>query len=125
MIIVSTDTPEFISPSTATVLQNRLGAQKAGTFDINSALCRLCYSPYNSSKFYPADVQYRKVLVVGAYAMSKYLNHQDKKTVTLFADGAGAFVLEASGRSRQGFLGGEMRAMGQYNEWMGIYAGGS
>ncbi|RQH13347.1 3-oxoacyl-ACP synthase III family protein [Okeania hirsuta] len=125
LIIVSTDTPEFISPSTATVLQNRLGAQKAGTFDINSACAGFVTALTTAANFIRADVQYRKVLVVGAYAMSKYLNHQDKKTVTLFADGAGAFVLEASEEVGRGFLGGEMRAMGQYNEWMGIYAGGS
>ena len=125
LIIVSTDTPEFISPSTASVLQNRIAARKAGTFDINSACAGFVTALNTAANFIRADAQYNKVLVVGAYAMSKYLNHQDKKTVTLFADGAGAFILEASEEEGRGFLGGEMRSMGQYNEWMGIYAGGS
>ncbi|MEZ4850488.1 MAG: ketoacyl-ACP synthase III [Bacteroidia bacterium] len=125
LIVVSTDTPEFISPSTATIVQDRIGATRAGTFDVNSACAGFVTALNIGANFIRADQQYRHILVIGAYAMSKYLNLEDKKTVTLFADAAGAVVLKSEENRERGFLGGEMRSMGQYNEWMGIYAGGT
>jgi 3-oxoacyl-[acyl-carrier-protein] synthase-3 len=126
LIIVATDTPEYISPSTAAVLQHRLGATRAGTFDLNTACAGFVTALDTASKFIQADTQYQHVLVVGAYAMSKYLNKSDKKTVTLFADGAGAVVLGAGPKeSGRGFLAGRLLTRGEYNEWMGIYAGGT
>lgn len=123
LIIVSTDTPEFVSPSTASVLQDRLQAKKAGTFDVNTACAGFVTALDIGAKYIQSDSQYHRILVVGAYAMSKYLNPLDKKTVTLFADGAGAVVLEANTNTEKGFLGSELRTAGQYNEWMGIYGG--
>ncbi|MEM6395029.1 MAG: ketoacyl-ACP synthase III [Bacteroidota bacterium] len=125
LIIISTDTPEYISPSTASVLQDRLGAHKAGTFDINAACAGFVTALDIGSKYIRADEQYENVLVIGAYAMSKYLNMSDKKTVTLFADGAGAFLLQASTEADRGFLASELIGKGQYHSYMGIYAGGT
>lgn len=125
LIIVSTDTPEFVSPSTAAVVQHRLGASHAGTFDINTACAGFVTALDIGSKYIRADEQYNKVLVIGAYAMSKYLNKADKKTVTLFADGAGAVLLQAETNTESGFLASELISKGEYNEWMGIYAGGT
>ncbi|MEM8582876.1 MAG: ketoacyl-ACP synthase III [Bacteroidota bacterium] len=125
LIIISTDTPEYISPSTASVLQDRLGAHKAGTFDINAACAGFVTALDIGSKYIRADEQYDHVLVIGAYAMSKYLNLADKKTVTLFADGAGAFLLQSSTEESRGFLASELIGKGQYHGYMGIYAGGT
>ncbi|MEO0787778.1 MAG: ketoacyl-ACP synthase III [Bacteroidota bacterium] len=125
LIIISTDTPEYISPSTASVLQDRLGAHKAGTFDINAACAGFVTALDIGSKYIRADEQYNNVLVIGAYAMSKYLNLTDKKTVTLFADGAGAFLLRAGTEENRGFLASELIGKGQYHGYMGIYAGGT
>ena len=77
------------------------------------------------SKYIRADKHYNKVLIIGAYAMSKYLNMEDKKTVTLFADGAGAMILGAEEDGDRGVLATELRALGQYHDGMGIYAGGT
>lgn len=123
LIIISTDTPEFVSPSTSSVVQHRLGAKNAGTFDINTACAGFVTALDIGAKYIRSDEQYEHVLVIGAYAMSKYLNKADKKTVTLFADGAGAVVLKAGQGTDQGFLTSELITEGQYNEWMGIYAG--
>ncbi|MEL7005899.1 MAG: ketoacyl-ACP synthase III [Bacteroidota bacterium] len=123
LIIVSTDTPEFISPSTASVLQDRIGAKNAGTFDINTACAGFVTALDVAAKYLSADEQYKHILVVGAYAMSKYLNMKDKKTVTLFADGAGAVILSADNNTDRGFLTSELTTEGQYNGWMGIYGG--
>lgn len=125
LIIISTDTPEFISPSTASVVQDRLGARNAGTFDINTACAGFVTALDIGAKYIRADEQYHYVLVIGAYAMSKYLNLHDKKTVTLFADGAGAVVLKAESTENKGFLASELISQGQYNSWMGIYGGGT
>ncbi len=125
LIIVATDTPEFISPSTASVVQDRLGAHRAGTFDVNTACAGFVTALDIGSKYVRGDEQYNRVLVIGAYVMSKYLNKQDKKTVTLFADGAGAVVLHSSTESGRGFLASELRSRGEYNGWMGIYGGGT
>ena len=123
LIIVSTDTPEYISPSTASVLQHRLGMKNAGTFDLNTACAGFVTAMDVASKFIAADERYSHVLVIGGYAMSKYLNKADKKTVTLFADGAGAIVMSVNANSGKGLLTSELRTEGQYNSWMGIYGG--
>lgn len=124
LIIVSTDTPDYLSPSTASVVQYRMGATNAGTFDINTACAGFVTGSEIASKFITADAKYRNILVVGAYAMSKYLNFDDYKIASLFADGASAVVIRAS-TDDTGFLASTMYTDGQYHDYMGIYAGGS
>lgn len=124
LIIVCTDTPDYLSPSTAAVVQYRLGAVNAGTFDVNSACAGFVTGCDIASKFLACDAQYKNILVVGAYAMSKYLNMDDYKTTSLFADGASAVIMRAS-QNEFGFLSSAMYTDGQYHDYMGIYAGGS
>ena len=123
LIILATDTPEQLSPATSVVVQHRLGAVNAGTFDVNCACAGFVTALDTGSKFIIADSAYRNVLVVGAYAISKYLDLHDKKTATIFADGAGAVVLQASS-DQPGFLAGKLRADGSFHDHMGISAGG-
>ena len=125
LIIISTDTPEFISPSTASVVQYKLGAVNAGTFDLNSACSGFVTAMDTAAKFIRADEKYNNILVIGAYAMSKYLDLTDKKTVTLFADGAGAVILSSTSDSGRGYKASGLHTEGEYNGWMGIYAGGT
>lgn len=124
LIILATDTPEQLSPATSVVVQHRLGAVNAGTFDVNSACAGFVTALDTASKYIIADPAYRTILVVGAYAMSKYLDWHDKKTATIFADGAGALVLRATD-DRPGFLAGKLHADGSFYDHMGIYAGGT
>ena len=124
LIILATDTPEQLSPATSVVVQHRLSAINAGTFDINSACAGFVTALDTASKFIIADSSYRNVLVVGAYAISKYIDWHDKKTATIFADGAGALVLRAN-NDRPGFLAGKLYADGSFHDHMGIYAGGT
>ena len=124
LIVLATDTPEQLSPATSVVVQYRLGASNAGTFDVNSACAGFVTALDTASKFIIADSAYKNVLVVGAYAMSKYLDLHDKKTATIFADGAGALVLQARD-DRPGFLAGKLHADGSFYDHMGIYAGGT
>ncbi len=125
LLIIATDTPEYISPSTASVVQNRLGTVNAGTFDINTACAGFVTALDIGSKFIRADKKYNKVIVIGAYAMSKYLDLSDKKTVTLFADGAAGVILSANEDESRGFLTADLYTEGKYCDWMGIYAGGT
>ena len=124
LIILATDTPEQLSPATSVVVQHRLGAVNAGTFDVNCACAGFVTALDTASKFIIADSSYRTVLVVGAYAISKYLDWHDKKTAKIFADGAGALVLQAK-NDRPGFLAGKLYADGSFHDHMGIYAGGT
>lgn len=123
LLIVATDTPEYLSPATSSVVQDRLGAYNAGTFDVNCACAGFVTALDTAVKYIATDEQYRTVLVIGAYAMSKFLDWTDKKTCTLFADGAGAVVLQAS--ETPGFLASSLAADGRYHRAMGIYAGGT
>ncbi|HEY0321273.1 MAG TPA: ketoacyl-ACP synthase III [Pyrinomonadaceae bacterium] len=124
LIVLATDTPEYVSPATSVVVQYRLGAKNAGTFDLNCACAGFVTALDTASKYIIADDAYRNVLVIGAYAMSKYVDWTDKKTCTIFADGAGALVLQAS-EERPGFLASKLVAEGSFHDHMGIYAGGT
>jgi len=124
LIVVATDTPDYLSPSTAAVVQHKLQAKNAGSFDINSACAGFVTALDLGSKYIAADPKYKNILVVGAYGMSKYLNYDDFKIATLFADGAGAAVVSAS-KDETGILAAELYTDGQYHDYMGVYAGGT
>jgi 3-oxoacyl-[acyl-carrier-protein] synthase III len=124
LLIVSTDTPEYVSPATASVLHGRLKmAGRTGTFDLNSACAGFATALDVAWKYVRADERYSRILVVAVYAMSKYLDYMDKKTATIFADGAGAVVVEAS--DAPGILASELFADGSLSHGMGIFAGGT
>ena len=123
LVLVATDTPEYISPATSVVVQQRIGAVNAGTFDINCACAGFVTTLDAAFKYMIADESYRNVLVIGCYAMSKFIDWKDKKTSTLFADGAGAVVLQSD--EDKHFLASKLVADGSYHNYMGIFAGGT
>jgi 3-oxoacyl-[acyl-carrier-protein] synthase-3 len=123
LIILATDTPEQLSPATSVVVQRRLAATSAGTFDINSACAGFVTALDTAAKYIIADPEYQNILVIGAYAMSKYIDWKDKKTATIFADGAGAVVLQVA--DEPGLLASKLIADGNYSDYMGVYAGGT
>ena len=123
LLIVATDTPEFISPATSSVVHGRLGTTRAGTFDINAGCAGYVTALDVAAKYIAADARYERVLVVGAYAMSKYLDYADKKTATIFADGGGATVVERG--NVPGVIASELFADGRLACGMGVFAGGT
>ena len=125
LLIIATDTPEYISPSTASKVQYKLGLTNAGTFDINTACAGYVTALDTASKYLIADANYKTVMVIGVYAMSKYLNMMDKKTVNLFADGAGCAILKSEENADRGLLASKLITKGEYFDYMGIYAGGT
>jgi 3-oxoacyl-[acyl-carrier-protein] synthase-3 len=94
-IIVATDTPDYLSPATAAVVQAKLGAQHAGVFDVNSACAGWVTALDLAARLVNTEPEKTTILVIGAYGMSRFLDETDKKTATLFGDGAGAVVVSA------------------------------
>jgi 3-oxoacyl-[acyl-carrier-protein] synthase-3 len=105
------------------VVQFKLGARRAGVFDINTACSGFVTAMDVGTKYLVADQTLKHVLVIGAYGMSRYIDWTDKSTATLFADGAGAVVLSAS--DQPGFLGSTLWADGSMWDALGIYDGGT
>ena len=94
MILVATITPDMPFPSTACVLQDRLGARRAGAVDISAACSGFIYGLGMADGLIRAGTA-RTVLLLGAETLSKVVNWQDRNTCVLFGDGAGAVVLRA------------------------------
>jgi 3-oxoacyl-[acyl-carrier-protein] synthase-3 len=123
LIIVSTDTPDYLSPSTAIVVQHKLGAVNAGSYDVNSACAGWVTALDQGARYLATEPSMNYVLVAGGYGMSRFLNFQDKKTANLFADGAGVALLGVGEES--GFLASNLFAKGEYHDALGIYFGGT
>ncbi|PJK01304.1 3-oxoacyl-ACP synthase [Lysobacteraceae bacterium NML91-0213] len=94
LIILGTTTPDLIFPSTACLLQHRLGVAGCGAFDVNAACSGFVYALSIADKFIRAGAA-RTVLVVGAETLTRMIDWNDRATCVLFGDGAGAVVLRA------------------------------
>jgi 3-oxoacyl-[acyl-carrier-protein] synthase-3 len=92
-ILVCTVTPDMLFPSTACLVQNNLGANKAWGFDLIAACSGFVYGLTTGASFIAAGT-HKKVLVIGADTMSRIINYEDRTTCVLFGDGAGAMLLE-------------------------------
>jgi 3-oxoacyl-[acyl-carrier-protein] synthase III len=122
-IIVATDTPDYLSPATSAVVQAKLGACRAGVFDVNSACAGWVIALDIAARLIITEPEPISILVIGAYGMSRFLDPTDKTTATLFADGAGAVVVGAS--AVPGWLATVTAAAGEYHDALGIYTGGT
>ena len=123
LIIVSTDTPDYLSPSTSVVVQHKLGATNAGCYDVNSACAGWVTALDQGARYLLTEPSMRYVLVAGGYGMSRFLDFTDKKTANLFADGAGVALLGV--REEPGFLASNLLAVGSFYDALGIYGGGA
>jgi 3-oxoacyl-[acyl-carrier-protein] synthase-3 len=123
LIIVSTSSPEHIFPATACLVQDRLGAFKAGAFDLLAACTGFIYALNTASQAIRSGSA-RNALVIGSETLSRMINWQDRNTCILFGDGAGAFVLQAS-EEPAGVLSSVMRSDGSGGDLLSVPAGGS
>jgi 3-oxoacyl-[acyl-carrier-protein] synthase-3 len=121
LLIVSTDTPDYLSPGTSVVVQHKLGATNAGCYDVNSACAGWVTALDQGARYLITEPEAKYVLVTGGYGMSRFLAYGDKKTANLFADGAGAAVLGLG--DKPGFLASNFLAKGEYHDALGIYSG--
>ena len=112
LIIVATSTPDYIFPSTACLIQGKLGNKGAAAFDVQAVCAGFTYALGIAEKFICSG-SHKKALVIGAEVFSRILDWNDRGTCVLFGDGAGAVVLEAS--DKPGILATAMHADGSQN----------
>jgi len=117
LIVVATSTPDFIFPSTACLLQAKLGNHNATAFDIQAVCSGFVYALTVADKFIRSGT-HRRALVVGAEVFSRILDWSDRATCVLFGDGAGAVVLEAA--ETPGLLATTLHADGSYHEILSV-----
>jgi len=123
LIIVGTATPDMLFPATACVLQDRLGARRAGAFDLSAACSSWVYGAAVAHGYIVGGLA-ETVLVVGAETLSKITNWKDRATCVLFGDSAGAVVMRPS-EPGQGFLAFHLGADGAGGSLIILPAGGS
>lgn len=123
LIIVATITPDMFFPSTACLLQEKLGATKAAAFDLSAACSGFIYGLATANSMI-ASGMYKHVLVVGAECLSRITDYTDRNTCILFGDGAGAVVLGPVPEGR-GFRSFELGADGSGGELLKVCGGGS
>ena len=122
LIILGTDSPDYITPATSVVLQAKLGAKNAGTFDVGCACASFPTAISNAAGLMATNPGLKTVLVVSVYLMHK-LAAEDDPMIFFYGDGAGAAVLERS--EEPGFISAAFRADGTYaKKWL-IAAGGT
>lgn len=123
MIIVATSTPENIFPSTASLIQDWLGASRAGAFDLSAACSGFVYATNMAAQAIRSG-SIQTALVIGSETMTRVLDWQDRGTCILFGDGAGAIVLKAS-EEEGGVLSAVLRSDGAGYDLLGIPTVGS
>ena len=111
LIIVGTTTPDLVFPSTACLLQVRLGAEECGAFDVNAACTGFMYALSIADQYIRAG-NAKTALVIGGETLTRIVDWNDRGTCVLFGDGAGAVVLEAS--EEPGILSTHIHANGNY-----------
>ncbi|OUM96399.1 MAG: 3-oxoacyl-ACP synthase [Thermobacillus sp. ZCTH02-B1] len=123
LIIVATITPDMFFPSTACILQDKLGARKAAAFDLSAACSGFIYALATAVGMLKSGM-YRNALVVGAECLSRITDYTDRNTCILFGDGAGAVVLGEVPEGR-GFRSFELGADGSGGPLLKVAGGGS
>jgi len=123
LIIVSTSSPEHLFPATACLVQDWLGAHKAGAFDLLAACSGFIFA-LNIATQTIRSGSIKNALVIGTETLSRIVDWNDRNTCILFGDGAGAFVLQAR-EERGGVVSAVMRSDGSGGDLLNVPAGGS
>ncbi len=123
LVICSTSTPEYLFPATACLIQDQLGATRAGAFDLLAACSGFIYA-LNMAAQSIRSGSIKTALVIGSETLSRFVNWKDRNTCILFGDGAGAFVLQASERPG-GVLSAVMHSDGSGGDLLTLPGGGS
>lgn len=124
LIIVATVTPDMMFPSTACIIQDKIGAKNAWGFDLLGACSGFLYAIATGAQFVQTGA-YKRVLVIGTDVMSSILNFEDRTTCVLFGDGAGAVLLEPSQEDDTGIIDFILHSDGSGGKFLYMPAGGS
>ncbi|MBK6694743.1 MAG: ketoacyl-ACP synthase III [Myxococcales bacterium] len=122
MILVGTDSPDYITPATSVVVQDKLGARRAGTFDVGCACASFPTAMGTAAGLMTQNPWMKNVLVIGAYMMHKLADENDT-AIFFYGDGAGAAVLQPS--AKPGLMQSAYRADGSFAKMWGIMSGGT
>jgi 3-oxoacyl-[acyl-carrier-protein] synthase-3 len=123
LIICSSSSPEYIFPATACLVQDELGATKAGAFDLLAACSGFIYATNMAAQAIRSG-SIKNALVIGSETLSRFVNWKDRNTCILFGDGAGAFILQASERPG-GVYSAVMHSDGSGSDLLTLQGGGS
>jgi 3-oxoacyl-[acyl-carrier-protein] synthase-3 len=123
LIILGTDSPDYITPATSVVVQEKLGAKNAGTFDVGCACASFPTGLSLASGLIASNPNLKYVLVIGAYMMHRLSDYKHDVMAFFYGDGAGAAVMAPS--DEPGFISSTFFADGSYAQHWGIYAGGT
>lgn len=123
LIILGTDSPDYITPATSVVTQYKLGAKNAGTFDVGCACASFPTGLNLAAGLISSNPNLKHVLVIGAYMMHKLADWENDVLSFFYGDGAGAAIL--TGSDKPGFVSSTFFADGSYHKHWGIYAGGT
>ncbi|MFW5493380.1 MAG: beta-ketoacyl-ACP synthase III [Prevotella sp.] len=123
-LIVTTTTPDYKFPSTASVVLGKLGLKNAFAFDLEAACCGFLYSLDLASSMIQSG-RYKKIVVIGADKMSSIVDYTDRQTCVLFGDGAGAVLVEATEEEGVGYQKSFLRTDGKGLPFLHMKAGGS
>lgn len=105
LVICSTITSDFLTPSIASLIQYELGIENAAAFDLNAACSGFVYMLDTAHRYLSTDDDLKYVLIVSAEALSRFIDYKDRGTCILFGDGAAAAVIEKSDKMYSSFLG--------------------
>src|SRR5262249_61628772 len=117
-------TPDMLSPATACLVQDRIGAKNAWGFDLSAACSGFAYALTVGAQFVGSGA-HKKVLAIGADKMTSILNYQDRATCVLFGDGAGAVLLEPASNDGEGIIDFEHDVDGSGGQFLYMPWGGS
>lgn len=124
LIIVATVTPDMFFPSSACLVQHKIGASNAWGFDLSGACSGFIYALATGAQFISTGA-HRKVLVIGADVMTSIVNPEDRTTSVLFGDGAGAVLLEPAEPGETGIIDFILKSDGNGGQYLYMPAGGS
>jgi 3-oxoacyl-[acyl-carrier-protein] synthase III len=124
LIIVATVTPDMFFPSSACLLQSKIGAKRAWGFDLSGACSGFLYALATGAQFVSAGA-HNKVLVVGGDVMTSIIDFQDRATCVLFGDGAGAVLVEPAEEGERGIIDFILHSDGSGGQFLYMPGGGS
>jgi 3-oxoacyl-[acyl-carrier-protein] synthase-3 len=124
LIIVATVTPDMFFPSTACLVQDKIGASNAWGFDLSGACSGFVYALATAAQFVQTGA-HQKVLVIGADVMTSIIDFQDRATCVLFGDGAGAVLVEPAEDGERGIIDFILRSDGSGGQYLYMPGGGS
>lgn len=127
LFIVATDTPEYITPATAILVQGRIQKEEkwASAFDVSASCASFTIALDTAVRIMATDTSIEYAVITGVYNMPAFIRPGDEFAYPIFADGAGAVVLKRNEQTKNGYITGQLLSDGTQWDYIGVYAGGT